>query len=290
MNTLGVSDQLRARHRKAVLFRTTCATTVGVAIFILGILLVRIVIDGVDGLDLHFLTNFQSRFPEKAGIKAGLVGSLWILGMTAAISIPLGVAAAIYLEEYAKPGRLNRFIEVNIANLAGVPSIVYGMLGLTIFVRWFSLERSLLAGAMTLSLLILPVIIIASREAVRAVPSSMREASFALGASRWQTVRHHVLPSAVPGIVTGVILAISRAIGETAPLILVGALAFVAFTPEGPMDEFTVLPVQIFNWASRPQAEFHQLAATAIIVLLIVLLSMNGVATWIRHTNQQERS
>jgi phosphate transport system permease protein len=263
---------------------------VGVAIFILGILLVRIVIDGVDGLDLHFLTNFQSRFPEKAGIKAGLVGSLWILGMTAAISIPLGVAAAIYLEEYAKPGRLNRFIEVNIANLAGVPSIVYGMLGLTIFVRWFSLERSLLAGAMTLSLLILPVIIIASREAVRAVPSSMREASFALGASRWQTVRHHVLPSAVPGIVTGVILAISRAIGETAPLILVGALAFVAFTPEGPMDEFTVLPVQIFNWASRPQAEFHQLAATAIIVLLIVLLSMNGVATWIRHTNQQERS
>jgi phosphate transport system permease protein len=290
MNTLGVSDQLRTRHRKAVLFRTTCATTVGVAIFILGILLVRIVIDGVDGLDLHFLTNFQSRFPEKAGIKAGLVGSLWILGMTAAISIPLGVAAAIYLEEYAKPGRLNRFIEVNIANLAGVPSIVYGMLGLTIFVRWFSLERSLLAGAMTLSLLILPVIIIASREAVRAVPSSMREASFALGASRWQTVRHHVLPSAVPGIVTGVILAISRAIGETAPLILVGALAFVAFTPEGPMDEFTVLPVQIFNWASRPQAEFHQLAATAIIVLLIVLLSMNGVATWIRHTNQQERS
>jgi phosphate transport system permease protein len=290
MSTLGVSDQLRARHRKAALFRTTCAATVGVAILILGILLVRILVDGLDGLDLHFLTNFQSRFPEKAGIKAGLVGSLWIVGMTAAISIPLGVAAAIYLEEYAKPGRLNRFIEVNIANLAGVPSIVYGMLGLTIFVRWFSLERSLLAGALTLSLLILPVIIIASREAIRAVPSSMREASFALGASRWQTVRHHVLPSAIPGIVTGVILAISRAIGETAPLILVGALAFVAFTPEGPMDEFTVLPIQIFNWASRPQAEFHQLSATAIIVLLLVLLSMNGVATWIRHTNQQKRS
>jgi phosphate transport system permease protein len=289
MNPLGVSDQLRTRHRKAVLFRVLCGTAVGVAIFVLAILLLRLAIDGISGLDLHFLTHFQSRFPEKAGIKAGLAGSLWIVGLTAAISIPLGVSAAIYLEEYARASRLNRLIEVNIANLAGVPSIVYGMLGLTIFVRWLSLDRSLLAGAMTLSLLILPVIIIASREAIRAVPSSMREASFALGASRWQTVRHHVLPSAVPGIVTGVILAISRAIGETAPLILVGALAFVAFTPEGPMDEFTVLPIQIFNWASRPQAEFHQLSATAIIVLLIVLLSMNGVATWIRHSSQKNK-
>ena len=227
MSPLGVSDQLRARHRKAVLFRALCAGTVGVSVVVLGILLVRLLLEGVGGLDWHFLTHFQSRFPEKAGIKAGLMGSLWIVGLTASISIPLGVAAAIYLEEYARPGRLNRFIEVNIANLAGVPSIVYGMLGLTIFVRWFSMGRSLLAGALTLSLLILPVIIIASREAIRAVPSSLREASFALGASRWQTVRHHVLPSAIPGIVTGVILAISRAIGETAPLILVGALAFV---------------------------------------------------------------
>lgn len=290
MSTLGASGNLNRRHRNSQIFRALCATAVVLAIAVLAILLVRIFLDGFRGVDLHFLTNFQSRIPDKAGIKAGIAGSLWIVGLTGLISVPVGVASAIYLEEYARPGRLNRFIEVNIANLAGVPSIVYGMLGLTIFVRWFGVGRSVLAGALTLSLLILPVIIIAAREAIRAVPSSMREASFALGASRWQTVRHHVLPSALPGIITGIILAVSRAIGETAPLILVGALAYVAFTPEGPLDDFTVLPIQIFNWASRPQPEFHYLSAAAIIVLLVILLTMNGVAAWIRHFNQKNQS
>jgi phosphate transport system permease protein len=251
-------------------------------------LLIKIFWDGFRWVDFDFLTNFQSRFPEQSGIKAGLLGSLWITWMTAVISIPIGVAAAIYLEEYARPGRVNRFIELNIANLAGVPSIVYGMLGLAVFVRWFALGTSMLSGALTLTLLILPVIIIASREAIRAVPSGLRQASFALGATRWQTVRHHVLPNAASGILTGIILAVSRAVGETAPLILVGALSYVAFTPEGPMDEFTVLPIQIFNWASRPQVEFHALAAAGIIVLLVVLLGLNGSAAWLRMRSQRK--
>lgn len=289
MSALHTSEQLRARHRKAAAFRTLCAVAAWLAVLILGILLGKILLDGLEWVDGDFLTSFQSRFPEKAGVKAGLVGSLWLMGLTALISVPLGVATAIYLEEYARPNRLNRLVELNIANLAGVPSIVYGMLGLAIFVRWFAFDRSVLSGAMTLSLLILPVIIIASREAIRAVPQSLRQASFALGASRWQTVRAHVLPSAKPGIITGVILALSRAIGESAPLILVGALAYVAFLPEGPLDEFTVLPIQIFNWASRPQEDFHGLSAGAIVVLLVVLLTMNGVAAFIRHRSQRNQ-
>jgi phosphate transport system permease protein len=193
------------------------------------------------------------------------------------------VLASVYLEEYARPTRLTEFININIANLAGVPSIVYGMLGLAIFVRFFQLERSLLSGALTMSLLILPVIIIAAKEAIRAVPGSLRQAAFAVGATRWQVIRAHVLPSALPGILTGVILAISRAIGETAPLIMIGALTYVAFVPEGPMDEFTALPIQIFNWTSRPQEEFHELASAGIVVLLLVLLMMNALAVYIRY-------
>jgi phosphate transport system permease protein len=281
------SASLERRHRRARLFRLLCAGTVATAVALLAILLIQIVRQGHAWVDWHFLSSFQSRFPAKAGIKAGLVGSLWIILLTAIISVPLGVASAIYLEEYAKPGRISRFIELNIANLAGVPSIVYGMLGLMLFVRWFSLDRSVLSGALTLSLLILPVIIIASREAIRAVPASLRHASYALGATRWQTIRSHVLPSALPGILTGVILAISRAMGETAPLILVGALSYVAFVPDGPLDQFTVLPIQIFGWASRPQSEFHELAAAAIIALLVVLLGLNGVAALIRHRYQR---
>jgi phosphate transport system permease protein len=199
----------------------------------------------------------------------------------------VGVAAAIYLEEYAPKGRLSRFIEVNIANLAGVPSIVYGILGLAIFVRWMAMGRSVLAGSLTMSLLILPIIIIASREAIRAVPGSIRLAAFAVGATRWQTVRDHVLPGALPGILTGVILALSRAIGESAPMIMIGALAYVAFTPKGPMDAFMPLPIQIFNWAARPQQEFHQLAAAGIVVLLGVLLLMNATAVFIRYRSQR---
>ena len=222
-------------------------------------------------------------FPKKAGINSALFGTLWLIGFTALFSVPIGIGAGIYLEEFGNKNYFSRFVDLNISNLAGVPSIVYGMLGLVIFVRWFGFGESVLAGSLTMSLLILPIIIIATREALRAVPGTIRQAAFALGATRWQTVYAHVLPQAFPGILTGIILALSRAIGETAPLIMIGALTYVAFVPEGPMDEFTALPIQIFNWASRPQKEFHELAAAGILVLLFVLLLMNSIAVIIRH-------
>jgi phosphate transport system permease protein len=262
------------------------ATWAGVVL--LALLLAEVVRNGIGWLDIQFLTSFPSRFAERAGIQAALWGTIWLIGLTALISIPIGIGAAIYLEEYARRNWINTVIEINIANLAGTPSIVYGILGLALFVRGMMLGRSLLAGALTMSLLILPVTIIASREALRAVPSSIRQASFALGATRWQTVWHHVLPAALPGILTSIILALSRAIGETAPLIMIGALTYVAFTPSGPMDAFTALPIQIFNWASRPQQEFFNLAAAGIIVLLVVLLSLNAAAIWIRYRSQKE--
>ena len=262
------------------------ATLAGVVL--LALLLWDVVRQGIGWLDVQFLTSFPSRFPERAGIQSALWGTVWLIGLTATFAIPVGIGAAIYLEEYARRSWINTVIEINIANLAGTPSIVYGILGLAIFVRWLSLGRSVLAGALTMSLLILPVAIIASREALRAVPGSIREASFALGATRWQTVRSHVLPAALPGILTGVILALSRAMGETAPLIMIGALTYVAFVPEGPMDSFTTLPIQIFNWASRPQTEFHDVAAAGILVLLVVLLTMNAAAIWIRHRSQRK--
>ena len=262
------------------------ATLAGVVL--LALLLWDVVRQGIGWLDIQFLTSFPSRFPERAGIQSALWGTVWLIGLTATFAIPVGIGAAIYLEEYARRSWINTVIEINIANLAGTPSIVYGILGLAIFVRWLALGRSVLAGALTMSLLILPVAIIASREALRAVPGSIREASFALGATRWQTVRSHVLPAALPGILTGVILALSRAMGETAPLIMIGALTYVAFVPEGPMDSFTTLPIQIFNWASRPQTEFHDVAAAGILVLLVVLLTMNAAAIWIRHRSQRK--
>ena len=282
-------ENLRRRHLAARAFRAVCMTLTWLCLALLAVLLVHATREGLPWLDFQFLSEFPSRFPERAGIKSALFGTLWLIGFTALFSIPIGVAAAIYLEEYAGKSRINTIIEVSIANLAGVPSIVYGILGLTLFVRWLSLGRSVLAGAMTMSLLILPVIIIASREALRAVPSSIRHASYALGATQWQTVRHHVLPSALSGIITGTILALSRAIGETAPLIMIGALTYVAFVPRGPMDQFTAMPIQIFNWVSRPQAEFHELAAAGIIVLLVVLLIMNGIAVLIRQRSQRYR-
>jgi phosphate transport system permease protein len=278
-----VSSNLAWRHRKATWFRFFCIGVTIFAVCILAVLLVQVTVLGLPWLDTQFLTSFPSRFPEKAGIKSAFVGTLWLVTMTASIAIPVGVLAAVYLEEYAKPTRITELININIANLAGVPSIVYGILGLAIFVRFFQLERSVLSGALTMSLLILPVIIIAAKEAIRAVPSSLRQAAFAVGATRWQVVRAHVLPAALPGILTGVILALSRAIGETAPLIMIGALTYVAFVPEGPMDEFTALPIQIFNWTSRPQEEFHELASAGIVVLLGVLLMMNAVAVYIRY-------
>ncbi|HVS62251.1 MAG TPA: phosphate ABC transporter permease PstA [Thermoanaerobaculia bacterium] len=264
------------------MFRWLCQAMTLSAIVFLGLLLFQVVRDAWGWLDWNFLTSFPSRRPGNAGIKGALFGTLWLISFTALISVPVGVAAALYLEEYARPGRLNTLIQINIANLAGVPSIVYGILGLALFVRGIGLGKSVLAASLTMSLLILPVIIIAAREAIRAVPSSLRQAAYALGATRWQTVRHHVLPSALPGILTGVILALSRAIGEAAPLIMTGALAFVAFVPRSPMDDFTALPIQIYNWASRPQADFHHLAAAGIVVLLMVLFAMNSVAIVLR--------
>ncbi len=276
------SDSLRRRHTTTKWFRLLCATVAWAGIVILGVLIFHVTREGIHWLDLQFLTEFPSRFPEQAGIKSALWGTVWLITLTAGFSIPVGVAAAIYLEEYPQKDRLSQLIEVNIANLAGVPSIVYGILGLVVFVRFLALGRSVLAGSLTMTLLILPVIIIAAREALRAVPGSIRQAAFALGATRWQAVRAQVLPVALPGILTGVILALSRAIGETAPLVMIGALTYVAFVPEGPMDAFTALPIQIFNWASRPQAGFHHLAAAGIIVLLATLLLMNAAAVWIR--------
>ena len=245
-------------------------------------LVLDVVLRGTNWLDWQFLKSFDSRFPREAGIKAALYGTVWMMCFTIIMSLPLGVAAAIYLEEYAREGWLKSFIQINISNLAGVPSIIYGLLGLTVFVRLFGLERSVLAGAMTMALLVLPIIVVATQEALRAVPSSLRDASLALGASQWQTIWHHVLPEAMPGIMTGNILAASRAIGETAPLITIGALTFVPFTPADPLDRFTVLPIQIFNWTSRPQEAFQNLAAAGIILLLIVLLTMNSIAIVLR--------
>ncbi|MYC81947.1 MAG: phosphate ABC transporter permease PstA [Acidobacteria bacterium] len=276
------SDRLRRRHATTRCFRLLCAAVAWAGIVILAVLLFHVTREGIRWLDLQFLTAFPSRFPEQAGIKSALWGTVWLITLTAGISIPVGVAAAIYLEEFSPRNRLSQLIEVNIGNLAGVPSIVYGILGLVLFVRFLALGRSVLAGSLTMTLLILPVIIIAAREALRAVPDSIRHAAFALGATRWQAVRAQVLPVALPGILTGVILALSRAIGETAPLVMIGALTYVAFVPEGPMDAFTALPIQIFNWASRPQEDFHQLAAAGIIVLLVTLLLMNATAVWIR--------
>ena len=280
---------LKKRHQISAAFKLFCLSVTCLAVSILGILILEVTLLGLPWLNADFLTSFPSRFPEKAGILAGLAGTLWLVTLTAAIAIPIGVLAAVYLEEYAKPGRVSTFITINIANLAGVPSIVYGIIGLAIFVRFFGLDRSVLAGAMTMSLLILPVIIIASREAIKAVPSSLRQVAFALGATRWQVTRDHVLPQAMPGILTGVILALSRAIGETAPLIMIGALTYIAFVPEGPMDEFTALPIQIYNWTSRPQEAFHELASAGIIVLLLVLLIMNATAVWIRYRGSKNK-
>tara|TARA_B100001540_G_scaffold307985_1_gene322000 strand:- start:1651 stop:2496 length:846 start_codon:yes stop_codon:yes gene_type:complete len=270
------------RKTKNKFFKILCFSASISSIVVLALLLYNVVSVGLPHLSFDFLSSFPSRFAEKAGIKSALFGSIWLLIFITIISVPVGVAAAIYLEEYSPKNKWTKFIEINISNLAGVPSIVYGILGLVIFVRFFHLERSILAGSFTMSILILPVIIITAREAIKAVPKNIRLGAYALGASKWQTVKHHVLPIATPGIMTGVILAISRAIGETAPLIMMGAFTYVAFVPSSIWDEFTTLPIQIYNWTSRPQAEFHEIASAGIIVLLVVLLTMNAAAIIIR--------
>ncbi|OZS78830.1 phosphate ABC transporter, permease protein PstA [Tetzosporium hominis] len=258
-----------------------------IALLTLAVLFYRILSQGLGYLTTDFFTNFASRFPEKAGIKAALIGSLWLMAVVAPVSMILGVGSAIYLEEYAKKNRVNDFIRVNISNLAGVPSVVFGLLGLTIFVRALALGNSILAAGFTMSLLILPVIIVASQEAIRAVPSEVRQASYGMGATKWQTILRVVLPSAIPGILTGSILALSRAIGETAPLVVIGVPVIIQFLPAGVMDTFTALPMQIYDWAKRPQADFQNVASAGIIVLMAVLLLMNSVAVLIRNKFQK---
>lgn len=286
------SFRLRRAHRKrigiilaGVLF---VATIFGIVVLLT--LLVDVVVRGLPWLDPQFLGDFPSRFPADAGIKSAVVGSLWLMGLTALVSVPLGVASALYLEEYAEDGWFLHLIQINIANLAGVPSVVYGILGLALFVRFAALGNSLLSGALTLSLLILPIIIISTQEALRSIPGGIRESAYALGATRWQVIRSHVLPMAAPGIFTGVILALSRAIGETAPLILIGALTFVPFLPESAMDQFTALPIQIFDWARRPQEDFLGLAAAAIVVLMVLLFTMNLTAILLRNYFESRRA
>ncbi len=279
----GWREGLRWRERVGALFVAACQGATLLALVFLGILLVDVARDGAPYLRPELVTNFPSRSPHQAGYASALVGTLGVGLIMATVAFPLGVLAAVYLEEYAKPGPLTRLLEVNVANLAAVPSVLYGLLGLGVFVEALRMGKSLLAGGLTLALLVLPLTILATREALRAVPFSMREAAYALGATRWQVIRHHVLPYAAPGILTGIILALSRAVGETAPLIMLGALQYVPFLPSSPWDYFTVLPIQIFNYVSLPNPEFQRLAAAGILLLLAVLLCLNGTAIWLRN-------
>ncbi len=267
-------------------FQGLCMLAVAISLGMLALLLIYLIIQGYERVSWDFLNSFPSRKPEEAGIKAAILGSIWAVMIAGVVAFVLGVATAVYLEEFAGRSKFARIARINIANLAGVPSIVYGLLGLTIFVRIMEMGKSVLAGGLTLALLVLPIVIVAASEAILAVPQSLREAGFGLGATRWQVVRNLVLPQAFAGILTGVILAVSRAVGETAPLIAMGALTFVPFAPDGPLSRFTVLPIQIFNWVSRPQAGFHEAAAAGIIVLLVVLLLMNAGAIYLRNRFQ----
>lgn len=285
--TRPATRSLRSRLLRGQVFALLCFVSALVGLLLLGLLLFDVVAEGGSKVTPGFLDSYPSRFPDRAGVKSALWGTLWVMGITALFCVPVGVAAAIYLEEYARPTRLNRFIQTNIYNLAGVPAIIYGILGLALFVRGLQLERSVLSGGLTLGLMSLPVVIISTQEALRSIPFSIREAAYGVGSTRWQMVRHHLLPASLPGILTGSILALSRAIGEAAPLIVIGALTFIAFTPASPFDPFTTLPVQIFNWASRPQAEFQAVAAGGIIVLLGVLLAMNAAAILVRNRYQR---
>jgi phosphate transport system permease protein len=275
-------SNLTRRKTKASLVQGLLFVVTALAIVILAALIWDITSAGARWLSLELLLNTPSRKPEAAGLRPALLGTLWVIGLTALFAFPVGVGAAVYLEEYAPNNRWTRLLKTNIANLAGIPSIVYGLLGLGVFVSLLALGRTVISGALTMALLILPVIIIASQEAIRAVPPSLRQAAFALGATRWQVARDHVIPAAMPGILTGIILSISRAMGETAPLLVVGAAAYVTFNPTGVTSKYTALPMQIYEWARRPQQEFQDLAAAAIIVLLLLLLMLNATAIYLR--------
>ena len=287
--TIRFEPRLDKRRRLGLVLRAVFFLSTVASVVVLIALLVDVIVTGWAWLDVPFLTSFPSRRPEEAGIKSAIVGSLWMMGLTALFAVPVGMGAAVYLEEYAGRGWFARVVETNIANLAGIPSVLYGILGLGLFVRFMALERSILAGSLTMALLILPVIVIATREAIRAVPEGLRESAYAVGATRSQVIWSHVLPVSMPGIMTGVILALSRAVGETAPLIMIGALTFIAFLPESVMDPFTVLPIQIFNWTSRPQADFQHVAAAAIVVLMAFLFLMNLSAIVLRNYFERTR-
>ena len=281
-------NNLRKNRLKDQIFKYWGIFCTIIGLVLLIVFIGDILIDGLRRIDWGFITSLPSRKAEKSGIYTALMGSIWILFFTTIIAFPIGVAAGIYLEEYSKKNKIAGLLEINISNLAGVPSIIYGLLGLEVFVRIMGLGASVLAGSLTLSLLILPIVIVATREAIKAVPSSIKDASYALGASKWQTIWYQILPASGGGILTGVILALSRAVGETAPLIVVGALAYVPFAPESPMDEFSVLPIQIFNWISRPQHGFIENAAAAIIILLLITFIMNGIAVYFRNKWQKK--
>jgi len=259
-----------------------------IGLVMLAVFIIIILQTGLSRLNLDFITSLPSRFPERAGIYTALMGTAWMLMLTIIFSVTLGVSAGIYLEEYAKKGLFSRLLEINISNLVGVPSVIYGILGLAFFNRALGLGGSLLAGSLTLSLLIIPVIIVTTRESLKAVPKTIKEAAYALGATKWQTISRQQLPAASGSIVTGVILALARAIGEAAPLIVVGALVYVPFAPQSPLDDYTVLPIQIFNWTSRPQADFQVNASAGIIVLLFITFLMNGVSIYLRNKWQKK--
>ena len=275
------------RKHADVIFEFVSLGALLVALAALAALVFDLVSDGGSRLSWQFLTNIASRNAENAGVYHALMGSIWVIALTGALALPAGVAAAIYLEEYSSRSRTARFIELNISNLAAVPSIIYGLLGLGLFVRLMAMGQSVMAGAATLALLALPVVIMSTREALRTVPNTIREGSYALGATKWQTIWNQVLPMALPGVLTGLILALSRAIGETAPLITIGALTYIPFAPDGVWSKFTVLPIQVFNWVSRPQPEFKANAAAGILVLMVLLLSMNAIAIVVRDRQQR---
>ncbi len=271
------------------LFMWLLFVSLAIGVFTLVVLLTYVTIKGWPRLDIRLFTNMPSvRDPENAGAQSAITGTLWVISFTALVALPTGVMAALYLEEFARPNsRSQRFIEVNIQNLAAVPSIVYGILGLAVFARALALGQSVITAALTLALLVLPVIIISTREALRAVPRNIRDGSLALGATEWQTAYRQTLPAAIPGIATGTILALSRAIGEAAPLLLLGAVSFITFNPDGVLSDYTTLPIQIFNWTKDSREEFQVLAAATIVVLLLILLAMNFVAIWIRNKTQK---
>lgn len=276
-------SNIRSRRIKNKVFHGVVLGSALLGVVVLAVLLFDIFSSGLSWLNAEFFTNYTSRIASRAGIRAPLMGSIWIIAITAVIAVPIGIGTAIYLEEYTGQSKLRNFIQLNISNLAGVPSIVYGILGLGVFVVFLGLGRSIISGSLTLALLILPVIIVSSQEAIKSVPKDLKEAGYALGLSKWQVITGVILPYSIPSIMTGNILAVSRALGETAPLLMVGAVSFIAFSPTGIMDSFSILPMQIYNWTARPQEEFHDLAAAAIIVLLVILFITNGIAIYVRN-------